>query len=84
MQFTCIVYISLGLTRTIEIAAKVVLEKKKNTRNVSKGTGVAETVSYKTQKGPNLSVQGLRRGSGKACRCLGVQRVICSSADLPL
>ena len=48
-------------------------------RNISK-----EIVSYKTKKGPNLSVEGLRRGSGKACQRLGVQRVICSATDLPL
>lgn len=38
---------------------------------VTSAAAAALTVSYKTQKGPNLSVEGLRRGSGKSLLVLG-------------
>lgn len=72
--------LSLGIRSRAQRAPK----QNKNPWNSSKETREAETLSNKRQKGPNLSVEGLRRGSGRACRCFGVQRVICSTADLPL
>lgn len=57
----------------METAVRKVMEKKKNTRNISK----EKLFPNKTQKGPNLSVE-------EACWCLWVQCVICSTADLPL